>query len=399
MGAVQPRAAGICVPRYNPLLDAIAEYPFEALDRRKAALLAAGRTVFDFTKGDPVEPAPAFIRDALTAAVPLHCPYPRVRGNADVRDAIAAYVARRFGVLLDPARAILPTSGAKEAVFHLPLLVVDPAAPDRLVVFPDPGYPACARGALFAGGEAHAVPLSGDHVFRPWTLPPSLLEKTRLLWINTPHNPSGAVTSLDDLARTVEVCQKYDILLVSDETYADIYSDERPHSVLEVSTEGVLALHSLSKRSGLTGYRSGFLAGDVRVIDRLADLRSNPGLVPQDFVNSAAAVAWADDAHVDQRRALFTEKKAAFRAVFDELGVPCTGWDAAIYLWVQVPAGYSDQTYAEKLLERGVVVSPGSCFSVSGGEVGTQHVRLAMVPTVAQCHEAAAIWREVHQTL
>ena len=216
------------MPRYNPLLDAIAEYPFEPLDRLKARLAASGQRVFDFTKGDPVEPAPALAREALIAAVSPHCPYPKVRGRAAIRQAIAGYLQRRFEVTVDPDTQLLPTSGAKEAVFHLPLLVIDPAATDRVVLFPDPGYPACARGALFAGGESVAVPLTGDHVFRPWELPVDLLQRTRLLWINTPHNPSGAVTGLDDLARTAEVCAKYDILLASDETYADIYTPGQP---------------------------------------------------------------------------------------------------------------------------------------------------------------------------
>jgi len=389
------------VPRYNPLLDVIAEYPFEALDRLKARLRASGQRVFDFTKGDPVEPAPEFVRQALLSAVPAHCPYPRVRGRPPVRQAIADYLQRRFSVTIDPDTQVLPTAGAKEAVFHLPLLVIDPAADDRLVVFPDPGYPACDRGARFAGGETLAVPLEGDHVFRPWELPVSVLDRTRLLWINTPHNPSGAVTSRADLARTAQVCADHDILLVSDETYADIYTPggTPPASILEVADTGILALHSLSKRSGMTGYRSGFLTGDPDIIGRLATLRANPGLVPQDFVNAAATAAWSDDVHVEARRAVFAEKKQVFLDLFDDLGVQALGRHAAIYLWVRVPDGLTDIEYAERLVTRGVVVSPGSCFAVGNTDVGGGYVRLAMVPDLASCHEAARLWREVHAEL
>jgi len=218
-----------------------------------------------------------------------------------------------------------------------------------------------------------------------------------MLWINTPHNPSGSVTSLADLERTVEVCRKYDILLASDETYADIYTDTPPPSVLDVTTEGVLALHSLSKRSGMTGYRSGFLTGDAAILARVAKLRTNPGLVPQDFVNAAAAAAWEDDTHVEARRALFARKKAAFLPVFEALGLRVMGREATIYLWVEVPEGHTDASFAERLARRGVVVSPGSVFAIGDARENARFVRLAMVPTEAQCHEAARIWREVQQ--
>ncbi len=383
------------MPRYNPLLDAIPEYPFEALDRLKAQLVAEGRPVYDFTRGDPVEPAPDFVRQALIEAVRPHCPYPTVKGPRVVREAIAGYIHRRYGIAVNPDTQVIPTAGAKEAVFHLPLLVIDPQAADRAVVFPDPGYPACGRGAAYAGGESVPVPVDHDNIFRPWKLPAELLARTRLLWINTPHNPSGAVMSLEDLTRTVEVCREHDILLVSDETYADIYSSTPPPSVLEVTTEGVLALHSLSKRSGMTGYRSGFLAGDPTILERVALLRTNPGLVPQDFVNHAAAAAWSDDTHVEERRALFAAKKAAFLPVFEALGVRVYGADATIYLWAEVPEGHTDASFAQKLLQRGVVVSPGSCFAIGDPGESVRYVRLALVPSVEDCHTAAQIWRDV----
>lgn len=382
------------MPRYNPVFEALPAYPFVELDRRKAEMRARGVRIFDFTIGDPVEPTADFIRAALVGAVQPVCPYPKVRGTPAVRAAIAGYLARRYGIAVDPQRQILPTAGAKEVVFHLPLLVIDASAPDRRVVFPDPGYPACARGAAFAGGIPTPVRLRDDHVFRPWELPESLLRETRLLWLNTPHNPSGAVTSKADLARAAAVCRDHDILLISDETYADIWSHAPPPGILEVATEGVLALHSLSKRSGMTGYRSGFVAGDPALIAHLATLRSNPGLVPQDFVNAAATAAWADDAHVAPRRARFAAKKQVFLDFFDEVGIEVVGREAAIYLWVKVPDGGCDEDYAGALLSRGLAVSPGRMFGISEG-AGAGYVRLAMVPTLDDCRAAVALWREM----
>ncbi|MFT4974798.1 MAG: succinyldiaminopimelate transaminase [Myxococcota bacterium] len=378
------------MPRLNPIFSSLQAYPPVALQARKAEIEASGRRLFDFSIGDPVEPTPEFIRQAMLAAVAPRCGYPTVRGARPVRVAMAGYLHRRFGVTANPDTQILPTAGSKEAVFHIPLLVIDPNADDRLVVFPDPGYPAYMRGALFAGGEPHAVHLSGDHVFRPWTLPDDILRRTRLLWVNSPHNPSGAVTPLDDLQRIADVCRKHDILCVSDESYADIYHEHPPHSMLECGDENVIVLHSLSKRSGMTGYRSGFLAGDPTVMGQLCELRSNPGLVPQDFINAAAAVAWSDDAHVEERRQFCRAKKALFLSFFDEAGIEVIGREATLYLWLKAPGGDA-VAWAEALLEAGLVVSPGAMFGVSGGGAG--YVRLALVPSIEECREALSLWR------
>lgn len=380
------------MPRLNPTLTSLKTYPMTALQQRKAALVAAGHRLLDFSIGDPVEPTPAFIRQAMQDAITPRCGYPTVRGSTAVRSAIADYVRRRFGVTLDPDRQVLPTAGSREAVFHLPLLVIDPQADDRLVVFPDPGYPAYQRGALFAGGTPHPVELSGDFVFRPWQLPAEILRRTRLLWVNSPHNPSGAVNSLDDLQRIADVCREYDILCVSDESYADIYHQHPPHSMLECGTDNIIVLHTLSKRSSMTGYRSGFLAGDPAMMASLETLRSNPGLVPQDFVNAAAAAAWMDDAHVAERRAICRAKKNLFLAFFDEANIEVIGKEATLYLWIKVPQGLgSAEQWAERLLEAGLVVSPGSMFGVYGGGAG--YVRLALVPSLDECQEAIQIWR------
>jgi acetylornithine aminotransferase len=180
---------------------------------------------------------------------------------------------------------------------------------------------------------------------------------------------------------------------LSDETYADIYQDVVPHSVLEVSTQGVVALHSLSKRSGMTGYRAGFLAGDADIMGRLKSLRANPGLVPQDFVNAASIVAWDDDAHVAERRSIFAAKKAVMMAFFREVGIEVVGSEATIYLWIRTPAGFTDEAYALRLLDAGIVATPGPMFAVGGG--GKGFLRFALVPSVSQCEAAVAAWRAI----
>jgi succinyldiaminopimelate transaminase len=380
------------LPRTNALLDAMDAYPMLALEAARARIRAAGLPLYDFGLGDPVERTPAFIREALTAAVPEQGRYPTVRGDPALRGAIAGYLRRRFGVDLDPEREILPTSGSKEAVFHLPLAVIDRAAPDRVAVFPDPSYPAYARGTLLAGGEACAVALGEDWRFRPWELDPALLDRTRLIFLNTPHNPSGAVTPLPDLRRIHALCVERDILLVSDECYADLYDRDPPPSALQVGTRNVIAVHSLSKRSGMTAYRSGFLAGDARWIEILHRMRANPGVAPQAFVNAAAAAAWADDAHAEERRRIFAAKRARMRAFLEQAGFRVAPGEATFYLWFQAPDG-DDRAYVARLERAGVVATPGSTLGSTAA--GRGWVRLAMAPAPEICEAAIEAWRRL----
>ncbi|MEC7988203.1 MAG: pyridoxal phosphate-dependent aminotransferase [Myxococcota bacterium] len=379
------------MPRYNPVLLELETYPQQALNQRKAKVLSEGKTLYDFGVGDPQEPVPLFIREALQAAVSPHCGYPNVAGPIALRKSIVGYLKRRYDLDFSPEKHVIPTSGAKEAVFHAPLVFIDPRVDDRYIVFPDPGYPAYMRGAKFAGAIPYSVSLDGDYIFRPWLLDEELLRKTRVIWLNSPHNPSGVCMSLDDLHRTADVCRKYDIVCISDETYADIYHQQRPHSILECGLENVLAIHSLSKRSGMTGYRSGFLVGDPVLIAKFKKFRSNPGLVPQNFVNAAAEVAWGDDRHVEQRREIFAKKKALFLHFFDQQGWTVLGRDATLYLWLRVPGDEDAQHFALRLLDKGIVVSPGSMFSV--GAMTENYVRLAMVPDIESCHKALSIWK------
>ena len=380
------------MPRYNPVLQALPTYPQQALNKRKEQVRADGKKLYDFGVGDPVEPVPEFIRNALKESIPPHCGYPKVLGSSELRNSIVGYIRRRYDVELDPERQIVPVSGAKEAVFHAPMLFLDANSSDNYVLFPDPGYPAYYRGALFAGGKPQPIPLDGDYIFRPWTLSEALLQKTRIIWLNSPHNPSGVSMSAADLQRTMEVCRKYDIVCISDETYADIYTDVPPASLLEGDVQNALVIHSLSKRSGMTGYRSGFVAGDPNIIQKLVAFRANPGLVPQTFVNAAATKAWDDDEHVRQRRALFATKKRMFLSFFDDQGWEVLGRDATLYLWLRVPTEETGEEYALRLLNLGIVVSPGSMFAIT--DAGANYVRLAMVPDIESCRQAIALWSQ-----
>jgi acetylornithine/N-succinyldiaminopimelate aminotransferase len=375
----------------NPVLNRIQKNLSVELEERRKALAAQGKRLFDFGLGDPKEPTPAFIRDALGAAVPEGSQYPSAAGTPELRRACAGYVKRRFGVELDPETQIAPCAGAKEAIFHLPLgFAGDPAR--SKVVMPDPGYPTYEVGARFAGLTPVKVPLTRANRFllEPEEVGETTLRETLLFWVSYPHNPTGAVAPREYLERVGRAAKEFGFVVVSDECYADIYFGAPPLSMLELQVENVIAIHSCSKRSGMTGYRSGFMAGDRDLVATLKRLRSHPGLASPEFVPAAATVAWGDDAHATARREIFRKKRDRLLRFFAEKGLVADASDATLYIWLRVPAGQTSASYALRLLEAGIVVAPGTAFGAGEG-----YVRVALVPTLEECEEAIAAWTRI----
>lgn len=374
--------------KVNPVLSELGTYPIATIAKRAADLRATGARVIDFSIGDPLEPTPPLITEALANAIPEVSQYPTVSGLVEFRTAVADFVLRRFGVTVDPETQVLPTSGSKEAIFSTPLAFVDRTASD-VVVFPSPGYPIYERGSLFAGAAMHRVVLDGDFVMRAGAIPDSVWSRTCLVWSCSPHNPSGAVTSRGDLSDLYARCRSEGALLLSDECYTDTYEEDEypdgPTSVLQVADEnmtGALVYLSLSKRSGMTGYRSGAVVGDTEAIARLKDLRTSTGTASPNFIQSAATAAWSDDTHATERRRLFTRKRAILASAFDSVDAEVVASKAGLYLWAKVP---DDIAVTDRLLEAGIVVTPGRFF----GEGGEGYIRLALVPTLAECQDAA----------
>jgi succinyldiaminopimelate transaminase len=381
----------------NPALARLGGYPLAAFQDLAARLRADGAPVHDFSIGDPDEPTPPFIRQALVDALGPVSRYPTAAGQPALREAVAGWVARRHGVHVDPDRHVLPSAGSKEAIFHLPLAVLDPHGARRHVLWGDPGYPVYGRGALFAGGGSDPVTLMPEAGWRLslGALPPDRLQRACLAWVNHPHNPTGATVDLAWYREQLAVAREHDLLLASDECYQEIWFDEPAPSVLEAcdgDLRGVLAFVSLSKRSGMTGYRSGAIVGDPELIARLRLLRPNVGTAPPDFVQAAAIAAWDDQAHVDERRAVFAAKRAVVLTFLAEAGLEVSGSQATFYVWFRAPGG-DDAAYAEALLGERIIASPGRAF----GPGGAGWLRLALVPTVEGCRAAVARWREAHE--
>ncbi|GMQ93635.1 MAG: succinyldiaminopimelate transaminase [Acidimicrobiia bacterium] len=374
--------------KLNPVLAELGSYPIATIRQRVSDRIEKGLSVIDFSIGDPREPTPVFIADALRNAVPEVSQYPTAAGLPELRAAVAQYVARRFGITVDPATHVIPTSGSKEAIFSTPFAFIDRRAED-VVVFPSPGYPVYERGSLFAGALVHPVVLRDDFIMRANDIDDETWSHARLVWTCTPHNPSGSVSERDDLTALYQRCRAEGAILLSDECYSDTYEDDvypdGPASVLQVADDGIpgaLVYLSLSKRSGMTGYRSGAIVGDPDAIAALKDLRSTTGTASPDFVQSAAVAAWSDDVHARDRRMLFTAKRRILERSFDELGAEIVASRAGLYLWVHVG---DDIDVTDRLLNAGIVVAPGRYF----GEGGEGFIRLALAPTLEECEVAA----------
>jgi succinyldiaminopimelate transaminase len=370
--------------RVNPSLTALGEYSIGRLQEMARQMRAEGRPVLDFSIGDPREPTAPFIIDAAKGAIPSVSQYPTTSGLPELRSAVAGYVSRRFGVEVDPATQVMPTSGGKEAIFSSHLAFVDRERSD-VVAWPTPGYPIYQRGAMLSGAIPYPVTLSGDFVLRASDIPDPIWQQATMLWICTPHNPAGSVTLATDLELLYERARHFDTLLCSDECYADLYDEDPPSSILQIAgpgSAGCLSFLSLSKRSGMTGYRSGAIVGDPEAIRAIKSLRTATGTASPEFIQAAAVAAWSDDDHVAERREIFRQKRTILAKAFDSLGYQISGSVAGIYLWVAVD---DDVVVSERLLADGILVTPGRGF----GPGGEGYIRLALVPTLDQCEEAA----------
>jgi succinyldiaminopimelate transaminase len=345
-------------------------YPWDSL--AAAAELAAAHPggIVDLSVGTPVDPVPDVVQAALRAAG--NSPgYPATAGSAALREAAAGWLARRHGVRVDPA-AVLPVVGTKEFIAWLPTLLG--AGPGDVVVHPELAYPTYDAGARLAG----ATPVAADGLV---ALGPG---RVQLVWLNSPSNPTGKVLPAEHLRKVVSWARERGALVISDECYIELVWDadpaKQPVSVLHPdvcggSHEGLLAVHSLSKRSNLAGYRAGFVTGDPVLVRRMLEVRKHAGMIVPAPVQAAMAVAYGDDAHVDEQRARYARRREALRAALVGHGFRIDHSEASLYLWATRDEPCWD-TVAH-LAELGVCVAPGDFY----GPAGARHVRVALTAT------------------
>jgi succinyldiaminopimelate transaminase len=378
----------------SPVLAATGTYPFVRLEEAKRRLSEEGVELIDFGKGDPREETDPLIRRALVESIEPLSSYPLAEGLPELRQAVAGWCKRRFGVEVDPDSEVIPTYGSKEAIFHLAQVVLDRDSDKALVLTTEPGYPVYDRGALFAGADVEQLPLLEENGFLPDldAIGEDTWSRTAIFWINYPNNPTGVVAPLAFLERLGALAAEHDFLLAADEAYTELWFDEPPHSALEVSDRPRVAVfQTLSKRSSMTGYRSGFVAGSPELIAALRQYRPTVGTAPQEFVQRASVVAWNDEAHVERTREIYRRKREVLLPALARKGIRVAGSEATMYLWLEVPAGESSEELAARLLEHGLIVSPGTFF----GPSGEGYWRLALVPTEAECERAADIMERV----
>ncbi|MEZ4753940.1 MAG: aminotransferase class I/II-fold pyridoxal phosphate-dependent enzyme [Bdellovibrionota bacterium] len=371
------------------------EYPMYQLQRARAELLEAGLKVFDFGTGDPREPTAEFIRKEFINSVPEVSQYPSIKGSQEFRQACADWVKRRFKVNLNIEENILALTGAKEGIFHITPVLVKKIAKKDTIIIAAPGYQIPKLSAEIFGVNVYTVDLNQEN---NWKLdldlvPKETLERAAAVWFNYPHNPTGQTVSLDFLKQQYNIAREYGIVFCSDETYVDLYLDDKsiPPSALELGTDDILVFHSCSKRSGMTGYRTGFVAGDPRLIADYTALRSVMGVATPITTQAAAIAAWSDDLHVRVRRECFNQKREIIQSALEEMNIEFLAVDATFYIWCETPEGQSSSEYTAKLLKKGIIVSPESHF------MGTQdkYFRIALVPTVNDCSQAVKLWKEI----
>jgi succinyldiaminopimelate transaminase len=376
----------------SPVLAAQGTYPFVKIERAKREASDAGIEILDFGQGDPREPTDPMIREALVEGLREVMGYPKAEGLPELRGAIAGWCGRRFGVDLDPDAEVIPTYGSKEAIFSFAQLALDRDGPKNTVVVTEPGYPVPARGAAFAGARVESLSLHERNGFLPDLDEVDDWDRIALFWVNYPNNPTGATAPLAFYKRLAGLAAEHGFLVCSDEAYTELWFTEPPRSALELADRSnVVVFQTLSKRSSMTGYRSGFVASTPEIVSALKTYRPSTGAAPQEFVQRASVVAWNDEAHVERTRDAYRRKRDVLLPVLARKRWRVAASEATMYLWVEVPGGESSEAAAERLLRHGIVVAPGSYL----GEAGEGYVRIALVPTLEQCEHAAAILEDV----
>jgi N-succinyldiaminopimelate aminotransferase len=384
----------------NPLLDRLRPYPFEKLRELTRDIHPNPQLrPISLGIGEPRHPTPAFIRQALVDHLDGLAVYPATLGAPELRQACAAWARRRHGVELDPATQVIPVNGSREALFALAQTVIDPRRPGALVLSPNPFYQIYEGAALLAGADCRFVPADpGRNFGLDWdAVSEDEWSRTQLVYVCTPGNPTGAVMGLEEWKRLFELSDRHGFVIASDECYGEIwFGEQAPLGGLQAARElgredlrNLVMLTSLSKRSNVPGLRSGFVAGDARILKSFLLYRTYHGSAMGPAVQQASIAAWKDERHVEENRRLYREKFARVLPILQpvlDVALP----DAAFYLWAATPG--DDVDFARGLLENyNCTVLPGSLLAreQDGRNPGAGRVRLALVAAVDECVEAA----------
>jgi LL-diaminopimelate aminotransferase len=366
--------------RFAKRIEQLPPYLFAEISRKIAEKRAQGADIITFAVGDPDMPTPSHIIDALVEAArdPANHRYPESEGMLELRRAIAVWYERRFGLSFDPDKEVLALIGSKEGIAHVPLCFIDPG---DVALVPDPSYPVYSVATMFAGGECHFLPLREENDFLPdfAKVPAEVTERAKMLWLNYPNNPTGAVADLAFFEEAVAFAKRYDIAVCHDGPYSEIAFDGyRPVSFLQTpgARDVGIEFHSLSKTYNMTGWRVGMAVGNARMIDALRRVKSNlDSGIPQAIQRMAIAALTGPQECVAEHNAVYQRRRDRVVEALRSLGLRVRPPKASLYVWARVPEGFTSASFAERLLDDlAVVVTPGSGY----GQQGEGYVRLSL---------------------
>ncbi len=353
-------------------LESLQPYLFVEIGRKIAEKKAKGEEVISFGIGDPDIPTPPHIIKRLCQAAqdPANHRYPESAGLLELRKTIAEWYKKRFDVSLDADREVLPLVGSKEGVAHIAWCFIDPG---DIALVPDPAYPVYSVGTMLAGGEPYYMPLVAENDFLPNldTIPDHVLEKAKLLWINYPNNPTGAVADIDFFNRVVKFAQQHDLAVCHDAPYSEVAFDGyQPVSFLQAegAKEVGIEFHSLSKSYNMTGWRIGMAVGNAEMIDALRRVKSNlDSGVPQAIQYAAIEALTGPQDCIQEHNAIYQRRRDLVVDMLNSIGLEAKPPKASLYVWAKVPQGYTSVEFTNDLLEKvGVVVTPGTGYGSSG---------------------------------
>lgn len=373
-------------------IEKLPPYLFVEISRKIAEKRAKGERVVSFGIGDPDIPTPPHIIERLCEAAhdPSNHRYPESDGLPQFRRAIARWYEQRFGLSFDPDTEVLPLIGSKEGIGHIALCFVDPG---DVALVPDPGYPVYSIGTMFAGGIPHFVPLREENGFLTdfEAIPAEVAQRARLLWLNYPNNPTGAVAGLDFFERAVAFAKRYNLVICHDGPYSEVCFDGyQPASFMQArgAREVGIEFHSLSKTYNMTGWRVGMAVGNPVMIDALKRVKSNlDSGIPQAIQYAGIAALEGPQDCIVEHNAIYQRRRDRVVKVLNEIGLYTRPPKASLYLWVKIPGGYTSTQFATRLLdEAGVVVTPG----IGYGKAAEGYIRLSLTLADEQVEEGVA---------
>lgn len=383
-------------------IEKLPPYLFVGISRAIAQKRAQGIDVISFGIGDPDIPTPPHIIERLCQAAhdPANHRYPETDGLPAFRKAVAQWYEKRFGLVFDSDKEVLPLIGSKEGIGHMALCFIDPG---DIALVPDPGYPVYASGTMFAGGESYFIPLLEENDFLPDLdkIPPKIASQAKLLWINYPNNPTSAIADLEFFEKVVSFAKKHDLAVCHDAAYTEVAFDGyRPVSFLQATgaQEVGIEFHSLSKSYNMTGWRIGMAVGNVRMIDALMRVKSNlDSGIPQAIQYAAIEGLLGEQKCIQEHNAIYQRRRDRVVAVLTQMGLGVKPPKASLYVWARIPAGVTSIEYATKLLnEANVVVTPG----IGYGKAGEGYIRLSLTTPDERLEEGLArleAWNRSHK--